>query len=246
MKKTKLACILSKIAYKKEFDIYLDVCKLRFIDCYCIEKNNVFCYILKISSKEIFIVFRGSNDIQDWLGNMNINIVAGIHEGFREMLNEIFIELSNYIFYKFTNKINIYLTGHSMGGALASLCAIRLRKIGFKNIQETYTFGQPNYCNRTFKNKIKDLNLKFLNYINNNDIVPTLPKQLTVCGEIIYINSKGEIENNLSFVNKYKDKLLGFLKALFKDGKIDYIDDHKIDNYIKSLVGSGDIYYDGM
>lgn len=43
----------------------------------------------------------------------------------------------------------LYVTGHSLGGALAILCTADLKNV-FGNVDLTYTYGQPRVGNQAF------------------------------------------------------------------------------------------------
>ena len=63
----------------------------------------------------------------------------------------------------------LYITGHSLGGALALIAA---SAINFDNLAACYTFGSPKVGNEEFGDKIKS---PIYRIINAYDIVPFLP-----------------------------------------------------------------------
>ncbi len=69
----------------------------------------------------------------------------------------------------------VWVTGHSLGGALALLAAWRLRRRDV-DVHKAYTFGQPMVCNLEAVNKF---NLRLVNrvyrFVNEDDIIPQLP-----------------------------------------------------------------------
>ncbi len=62
----------------------------------------------------------------------------------------------------------IWLTGHSLGGALATLAAARLA-----DVTGLYTFGSPLVGDRQFAERCPD---RAYRVVNNNDIVPHVPR----------------------------------------------------------------------
>ena len=68
------------------------------------------------------------------------------------------------------------VTGHSLGGALALLVAMRLRTEGFP-VSRIVTFGQPKVTNQAGVDRFRDLPL--LRFVNHDDPVPLLPWETT-------------------------------------------------------------------
>lgn len=62
------------------------------------------------------------------------------------------------------------LTGHSLGGALATIAAIVL-----PDVKEAVTFGCPMVGDRAFCEQYQKLSLKTTRYVYRNDPVPWLP-----------------------------------------------------------------------
>ena len=115
--------------------------------------------------KKIILVFRGSDGTADWIDNLKFGkrkSPAGwfkkryrLHQGFMEQYESIKPKISR-ILTDYTVK-EIVVTGHSLGGALATICAADLSK--FFNV-ELITFGSPRvgtplfarYVNKSIKN----------------------------------------------------------------------------------------------
>lgn len=183
------------------------------------------------SSKDtIYIIFRGTQYIQDWLkdidfsqiesnNNSNINLKhqqvslydnndIKIHQGF----NQIYSDIKDNLLDKLSkinpdkNK-NIIISGHSLGSAIATLCAFNLDNLGYKNII-TYVFASPRVGNENFKEAIKKINLYSI--INDLDLIPTMPLSVTPnfenadkpyfyynCGNIVRFSDNWKsLENN--------------------------------------------------
>ena len=71
-----------------------------------------------------------------------------VHRGFKAALSEVWTSLEKHISNLHRNNLKIWLTGHSLGAALATLAADRLG-----NAQGLYTFGSPRIGDRDFKNQ---------------------------------------------------------------------------------------------
>jgi triacylglycerol lipase len=71
---------------------------------------------------------------------------------------------------------SVWITGHSLGGALAELCAAQAALVETIPIQGVYTFGQPRVGNDAFAKAVNDaLGSRIHRIVNNRDIVPRVP-----------------------------------------------------------------------
>jgi triacylglycerol lipase len=69
---------------------------------------------------------------------------------------------------------SIFVTGHSLGAALAHLAAAGIAaQLG--TLPTTYTFCGPRACDSTLAAKLDSLGLKTWRIVNTEDIVPTVP-----------------------------------------------------------------------
>src|SRR5262249_60026129 len=69
----------------------------------------------------------------------------------------------------------IWITGHSLGGALALLAAWRFKR-KFVPIHQVYTFGAPMVGNAETAEAIdRELPDRIFRYVNNQDPIPMLP-----------------------------------------------------------------------
>lgn len=116
------------------------------------------------------VAFRGTDDPVDWLTNLKTTTVdisahsneAWLHQGFAEALEEVYPHLLNVLKLG-SDKSPLYITGHSLGGALATQLAIRLVSreddaaqalIGAKDtrLRGLYTFAIPRVGNAWARN----------------------------------------------------------------------------------------------
>ncbi|GAA0185544.1 hypothetical protein LIER_32832 [Lithospermum erythrorhizon] len=107
-------------------------------------------------------------------------------------------------------KWHVYVTGHSLGGALATLLAHELSsgelsKSGAISVT-MYNFGSPRVGNRKFaevyNKKIKDS----WRVVNHRDIVPTVPRLMGYChvNQPMYLDA-GDLEDSLETVEQMED-----------------------------------------
>jgi hypothetical protein len=100
------------------------------------------------SSNRIVLAYRGSSNIKNWIQNLKIDLApfpdckCKVHLGFMEIQNKVKNWVSdnvNQLISKHGN-VEITVTGHSIGGAIATLSALELAKKGLK-VGKVYTFG---------------------------------------------------------------------------------------------------------
>jgi triacylglycerol lipase len=122
------------------------------------------------------IAVRGTVDDTNWDLDMDTRGVkdqkAGIlmHHGFRKAAEVIYRDLQP----RLKPDYQTYLTGHSLGGAVAAILGTYLVDDKFK-VAAIITFGQPKFTNVAGALAYRDLPL--LRVINQNDAVATLPDE---------------------------------------------------------------------
>ncbi|KAL4439111.1 hypothetical protein ABPG74_008886 [Tetrahymena malaccensis] len=151
-------------------------------------KSQGFCgYDIKTES--IIVAFRGTDQLQNWLSNINFVPVkyldndckdCKIHQGFKNILDSILFEMNQCVINlkKQYNSTSILITGHSLGGAMATLFSVQLKKLLMNKFQQfdLITFGSPRVGNLEFVNYANQLLGKnSFRVVNYSDIVPHLP-----------------------------------------------------------------------
>jgi pimeloyl-ACP methyl ester carboxylesterase len=111
-------------------------------------------------------------NVSDLKTNIDIRLTdweqgGKVHRGFKEALDEIWPDLLPYIRKLQGKGCKIWITGHSLGGALATLCAGRYGKV-----QGVYTFGSPRVDDDAFKD---NFDVKMYRFVYNYAIVSRVP-----------------------------------------------------------------------
>lgn len=98
------------------------------------------------NARDVVVVFRGSSQEREWVRGRHFDLVpvAGgrAHEGFVRLLEAVWKPLLATLFDARAADRNLWLAGHSVGGALALIAALRLEHLGFEPAM-TATFGSP-------------------------------------------------------------------------------------------------------
>jgi len=117
--------------------------------------------------------FRGTKTIKDWITNAKgfLKIVddAQVHAGFQKAFDSVEPSIREKLDPLLKENRTLYLTGHSLGGALAMFAA---REIAPESHGACYTFGSPRVARFGFARAIKT---PIYRVVNSNDVVSRLP-----------------------------------------------------------------------
>ena len=159
---------------------------------------------LNHKEKRINVIFRGSDELSDWLYNMficqtKINEGMYVHGGFYKLLykndlySQLFLTVESLL--KKYNNYNLNITGHSLGGALATLFGYLLSD-DLTNMINIISFASPRVGNKkwalSFNNK---KNLNHYRIVNQKDVVTAIPYiYYSHCGNYISVNNKSILD----------------------------------------------------
>jgi triacylglycerol lipase len=157
-----------------------------------------------------------------------------VHRGFKREVDDLWPMLETALL---SNEQPLWFCGHSLGGAMATICAGRcfLSHIN-SNPEQLFTYGSPRVGNNRYVNYV---NLEHFRFVNNNDIVTRVPPILLGyrhCGQEVYMNRDGKI-TQISHINRRRDRWKGFLSGLMK-WRIDHFDDHSVHRYIEAILAA--------
>ncbi|NDJ16051.1 lipase family protein [Myxacorys almedinensis] len=202
------------------------------------------CAVFADGGNAIYIVFQGSTSDLDWETNLEFKqelvdfkqeviqeqIVqdkeqvypygaesksgAKMHKGFVTAYFSVRDQIFNYL--RSRNVSRVTVTGHSLGGALATLCTVDLQfNFSGQFAIDNYTFGAPRVGNdgfvESFNRRIPDS----FRFVYGMDIVAAIPR---VWQGYRHVDQEYRLGNRFS---------LQFLSRRFKD--------HSIENYINEL-----------
>ena len=135
----------------------------------------------------ILISFRGTKGIRDILTDLFFSQTSAPgdaddgndrrgHRGFKGALEDVWNlimgDLSNIPNHR---DLKIFLTGHSLGAAIAQLAGYRLDALG-ENVAGIYAFGSPRIGNKHFAKTYQErLGTRTFPHINNKDIITSIP-----------------------------------------------------------------------
>ncbi len=213
----------------------------KFCSVFGVDKNSAQAALIE-HEDYLCMAFRGTNELADWLDNINAfstkKLFGEFHRGFWNSVEDVWEPINT----KFRDlqkqrKRPLFITGHSLGGAMATVAAARFIHED-KPFTSVYTFGQPRVLTRETA-RIFDMECKsrFFRFHNNNDIVTRVPARLmgyTHIGSYLYISEEGTIHKEAGFWFRFVDYFDGALEALKEKG-IDAIEDHSIKKYLNAI-----------
>ncbi|WP_299546170.1 lipase family protein [uncultured Tateyamaria sp.] len=140
------------------------------------------------NSRVIFVVFRGSESSpHDWINNINHRMVDApghlggttnirVHLGFWASLDSRYPEIAAKVKSRRNNNQKVFLSGHSLGGALATLCAYRFARAEPIPVDGVYTFGGPRVGNHKFREAYEHhVEGPTFRWVNNKEFAAYLP-----------------------------------------------------------------------
>ena len=206
------------------------------------------------------MAFRGTDEWEDWLDNIDGRranseqaMFGDFHRGFHRSCNDVWDFLNGkYEELREADRATgrhrpLFLTGHSLGGAMATVAAAKL-VLEDRPFSSVYTFGQPRVVKRqTAQFLNSECGSRFFRFQNNEDLVTRVPSRLmgySHVGSCLYIDADGEIHNDPGFWYRFLDVVDGALDRCTKlireaqevpSEDAGLIGDHHIDQYIKHI-----------
>jgi hypothetical protein len=135
------------------------------------------------------VSFSGSADVKDWLNDLTFSQVEDarwgvpgrIHKGFTDALEREWPNIALEIARQSQQSDSqgrapkpVYVTGHSLGGAMAILTAARLQVMGIP-VAGLYTYAAPRVGDETFVSFLEEtLEGRIWRFNINEDIIPRL------------------------------------------------------------------------
>ena len=134
-------------------------------------RNNEFSYHVKQDRGVTILIFRGTDNVKNVWTDIDARPTkddsldgAYLHRGFKDAATWIFEDIKR----DYTLEKTVYLTGHSLGGAVAQIIGLWLHNAGYH--VQIYTFGSPKVSTTFFGNR--PIHYRVL---VRNDPVPFVP-----------------------------------------------------------------------
>lgn len=199
--------------------------------------NGAQAYLLKGTDSHV-LSFRGtevtekSDVLADLKSGKNVEACGGkVHVGFKGEINKVWPAIETAL----VNIDTVYVTGHSLGAAMATIAASRIQS----KVTALVTFGSPRAGDREFVNSLAVTHYRVQNNCDDVTKVPFKLMGFTHHGTHKYMNYYGEFRN-LTPWQRVKDMARSRLRARAKGQKFIGVFDHMMSNYIAKLEKLGD------
>jgi hypothetical protein len=170
-----------------------------------------------VSADDVSVIaFCGTDNAGDWLVNLELTSVQTaqgyLHQGFLQAYKSLKPQIMKVLAER--EPQHLWITGHSLGGALALVCAFDLVAYRKRSLDGLMTFGQPMVADQKLAAYLDDLLLgRYAHYVNGEDIVPRVPPRYAHCGSLVWFKDgkirrsrpKGRVSAKLAdpaFVNR--------------------------------------------
>lgn len=163
-----------------------------------------------------------------------------VHTGFKQAFEDVKAPILDALRNQIGN-MPLYITGHSLGAALATVATQELEEEFHDQIAACYTFGSPRVGDGKYEKAIK---APFYRIVNTTDIVTLLPFMLGTfvhVGDSRYLSrSKADgvyqLYRGIPYVRRFVEAFIETILGLFRLNPIGpWISAHAIDNYITKL-----------
>jgi triacylglycerol lipase len=199
--------------------------------------------------KVTLLAFRGTKNIGNCLTDADSLLVSQppypgrVHCGFADAVEQVWPQVQQLLGTP-SRSMPLWVTGHSLGGAMATLASVRLASEGYK-VRAVYTYGSPRVGDRPFHDTYSLPNYRF---VNDNDLVPHLPfrwcykhvgtlKLMDHVGRLseeqaVWEAKKQVLASKAKRVQRAHRNSTGLLHA-FSD--FDWLADHHLDRYLDAI-----------
>lgn len=260
------ACALARLAnlaYGTEADIKSQTKDWGFdtFEFFNVDETQAF---LAANADAIVVGFRGTSNINNWMTDLTIHLTGGplgrVHEGFLAALNLVWLGLLQAILDTQRSSVSVsasasgahqsssspsgparapslWFTGHSLGGALATLAVAKLIERA-QPVDGLYTCGCPRCGDGAFAANFNSLFTQGFRFVYNEDIVTRIPPRIPFgyrhVGTVKHIDTNcqitGELEGWANFL-----RTVEITMAALETQNLSEIEDHQMKNYLHCL-----------
>jgi triacylglycerol lipase len=196
------------------------------------------------------LAFRGTEKkLEDWKTDAEFKLVkspagpGNTHEGFTNELDKVYADVATELGKRLGPQTLLYITGHSLGGGLATLMAARLVADKSRGVHAVHTFGSPRVGDTDFV-KAYQLALGHCTYriVNGEDLVTRVPPRVIPgtqwrydhVGQIVYFDSDGRMQIDAGFWDRFVNTVIHAV-ADFRSTAKSALKDHSMEGYVRLM-----------
>jgi hypothetical protein len=216
--------VICQAAYDDDFAGYCDAFDLPVEEIQELADDNQRILVGHYPDRTV-VAFRGTATVGGWEEDLNTAPVLTwypglVHAGFYQADQNCAILLDGNV----PPEKPVLFTGHSLGGALATLASYRYLRRSY-HVLPVYTFGCPRVGNPRFVNAMSELSLFRVTYAG--DPVPHVPLGVYAPhGTTVWYNPAGE-----QLPENPEEEIIDFARDVWSD--------HAIANYVRILSPKG-------
>lgn len=161
--------------------------------------SRMYAYIF-YNDNIVCFAFSGTYAKQQWYSNLKIDLVhpsvlisddkIKVHNGYYDIYRAIRNELHSWWSQNGEGKQALFITGHSLGGAISTLCAFDFAQFVSGTEIVHYAMSSPRVGNVRFSETFDQISPKSIRVYNTEDIVTSLPPALWNGNEYQHICAK--------------------------------------------------------
>jgi predicted lipase len=196
----------------------------------------------------VTIAFRGTDSLRDWITDLRfrrtvlltkLGCECEVHAGFLAAYGSILVPLTAYLKKIVVAQRPLFITGHSLGGALAVLAALELQRHGLA-VAQVYTFGQPRVGNQAFA-ALYNQRLKHRTQAvtNEGDPVPLLPTLLMGyrdTGHEVFLKRDGTVQRDPFIGAELFADIFGIWRS-WRNHELGLLENHALAEYQERIQG---------
>jgi hypothetical protein len=189
------AAVICKTVYLKETEEEAALRDIGFTKVHGFTKGSSHAVVTS-TEDVVVIVFRGTQDLSDWLINADLRrekVTNGeMHRGFYEATMSMYPDLLKAAKEQGAESKAVFITGHSLGGAMALAFACEAAARNELTADSIFTFGQPLLLSRTLAEHVNaSIGTRYRRFVNGSDVVSRLLPKFHHAGSRVQLTDDG-------------------------------------------------------
>lgn len=214
------AALCSNLSYQPAAAVrHIAVNNWKFKSCEFIEAGDTQAFVAA-DDQTIVVAFRGTENLADWLTNLSLlktnRFYGNVHSGFCKAFELVQMQIRAHVLTLAHEQKQIVLTGHSLGGALATIATAQWAEDFPGSL--AYTFGQPRVGKSDFGTfASEEFGNRFFRIVNEDDIVTRVPPNFRHVGKLLHFDDNGNLKSSDAESIDLSTEAPAFSDAEFKE-----------------------------